>query len=209
MSGPEKLLRRLVGFLKAGKGSEFSPEESKGEARRHLEAMIEQVKEGSVKVGFELEPTDWHQASRERLWGEVIWGRRPFQAVLVNIPFHAVGVSYGDTVLLRPSEEEPPPFYLFSGVEARGGHSTFHVLTPAAKDGLRERWPRLEALGCRCESGEQDGDDGPVKFYAIDAPPGSDIGEITSILTQGARDGLWWFRVGDIERGGAAAPPEK
>jgi hypothetical protein len=138
----------------------------------------------------------------------VVRGRRLFQAVLVNFPFYAEDVSYGDTVLLRPSDQEPsPPFYLFAGIAARGGHSTFHVLTSAESDAFATRWPRLEALGCQYEKGENETDRGRVEVFAVDAPPGADIDAVKAVLTEGARDRVWMFRAANIERGSGQESP--
>jgi hypothetical protein len=52
------------------------------------------------KVQFELDPSDWHGVSGERLWAAP--ATDPGTIELQNSPFHKQGVSYLDIVAARP-----------------------------------------------------------------------------------------------------------
>lgn len=114
--------------------------------------------------------------------------------MLLNIPGYVDGVSHSDTVLVQQDEKDVKGFVRCVRVAVRGGHSTFVVLTPPDSNEVAARWPRLQALGCQCKHGKSDTRFGPMKIYAVDVPPETDIAAVIDVLEQGVRERAWMFR---------------
>lgn len=76
----------------------------------------------SVKVMFELEPSDWHDHATESVWA-IPLGDNKYR--VQNVPFYAYGVSYDDVVLTKRNEEGQ---LIVQGILERGGHSTYRVI---------------------------------------------------------------------------------
>ena len=144
-----------------------------------------------VRIVFELDSSEWHGNSTERLWAEPI-GRGRFR--LRNSPFFAFGVSSEDIVF---GEERGGQIY-FAGVSIRGGHSTYRLmLTGQGREtaAFRKHWMPLEALGCSYE-------EGPV--LAVDVPPSVNIYTAYGLLKAGKSAGVW-----HLEEGHCGHPLEK
>lgn len=112
-------------------------------------------------------------------------------AVLDNIPFYAYGISCGDVVTVRCSDDG----LVFVGIAERGGHSTYRVKIAASggHETFLVRWAELERLGCRYEGSNVN----KRLLYALDVPPGAPINRIYRILEQGEVDGCWDFEEGN------------
>lgn len=87
-----------------------------------VDANTDNKTDNMLKVFFELDPQDWHLCMGEWLWAEKVRDRSPPRVILMNSPFHAEGVSFLDTVLVRCEKEPEGPKFVFAGVSARGGH---------------------------------------------------------------------------------------
>jgi Domain of unknown function (DUF4265) len=155
--------------------------------------------ENMLKVTFELDANDWHGVPAETLWAEMVWDRSPPQVILMNSPFHAEGVSFLDTVFVKMEKEEWGTRFVFAGVAARGGHSTYFVLTAMECPEFEKYWSRLEALGCSYESGDGHTGYGHRMIYSIDVPPETDIHAVYAVLEEGKRDEVWTFREANME----------
>ncbi|HZB90769.1 MAG TPA: DUF4265 domain-containing protein [Stellaceae bacterium] len=152
-----------------------------------------------LKVVFELDPGDWHGASTESMWAEMVWDRSPPQVILMNSPFHVEGVSFLDTVFVRMERLEKGERFWFAGVAARGGHSTYFVLTEIECPDFPKYWSRLEALGCSYEETDGHTSYGHRMIYAVDVPPETGIHAVYAILAEGERDKVWRFQAGNLE----------
>ncbi|WP_276209737.1 DUF4265 domain-containing protein [Amycolatopsis vastitatis] len=129
---------------------------------------------GLLKVAFDLEPerSGWPPVSVERLWGEKTDVRMEIR--LVNTPFFARGIAFGDLVRVRPDHERRE--LVFEEFTAESGHSAIRIVFI----GDAER-PAVEArlceAGCSWESAGQFG-----SLVAVDIPPTVDYGELRSWL---------------------------
>ena len=155
--------------------------------------------ENMLKVVFELDPGDWHGFAAEALWGERVSDGLPPRVVLMNIPSHVTGVSFLDTVRVELETLPDGNQFRFAGVTARGGHSTYMILAPLESAQFPAYWSRLQALGCRYESGACDTSYGRQMLYAVDVPPEADIDAVVAVLENGDRDGVWIFQTGNVE----------
>lgn len=107
--------------------------------------------------------------------------------VLDNSPFYVFGISYGDVFLADRMDGE----MVFSGVESRGGHSTYRIRLPAGQNHefFLRHWQQLEKLGCTYEGSSAN----PARLYSIDVPPGVDVFEVYRLLEEGEQQGTWVF----------------
>jgi hypothetical protein len=160
--------------------------------------MVDNATDDLMKVCFELDSEDWHLCPAENLWAEKV-SEPPPRVILRNIPFHAEGVSFLDTVFVRMVRVEGGVFFRFDGVAARGGHSTYMILTPMECPEFPRYWGQLHELGCRYESGDLHTSYGHKMLYAVDVPPETDIDAVKALLDQGEADGVWIFQEGNIE----------
>lgn len=161
--------------------------------------MADSNTENMLKVVFQLDPDDWHGSPAEALWGDRVWDGPPPRVVLMNIPCHVTGVSFHDTVRVVLEKLPEGNLFKFAGVTARGGHSTYMILTPIESPKFPNYWSRLQALGCRYESGACDTGYGRRMLYAVDVPPEADIDAVIAVLEEGDRDGIWIFQTGNLE----------
>jgi hypothetical protein len=139
--------------------------------------------EKHVKILFELEPADWHNHGAETIWADAL-GEGCYR--LLNSPFAAYGVSFGDIV----RAEEVEGRLTYTSTHEASGHSTYRaILAPETRVGTSdflEAWSSLQALGCTYES------DGK-SLLAIDVPAGVDVREAYNLLVKGEELGVWGF----------------
>jgi hypothetical protein len=137
-----------------------------------------------VKIVFALPADSVPGGGTETMWAEDT-ANGAYR--LRNIPFYAMGVSLDDLINARQEEDQ----LVFSGVIARGGHSTYRVfLRDTTTDAQFSRlWEALERLGCSYEGATK-------RLIAIDVPPEADIHAAYKILQQGEAVGLWDFQEG-------------
>jgi hypothetical protein len=164
-----------------------------------INAMADSKSGNMLKLWFELDPNDWHGVPAETLWAERVEDRSPPQAILMNSPFHAEGVSFLDTVFVRMEREEGGFRFVFAGVAARGGHSTYFILAPVECLEFPKYWSRLKALGCTYESANIHTSYGRRMSYSVDVPPEKDAYAVVAVLEEGERDNIWTFQAGNVE----------
>lgn len=107
--------------------------------------------------------------------------------VLDNSPFYAFNISEGDVFLAEQTDDG----LWFSGIFARGGHSTYRVKLPLGHehDWFERNWSELERLGCSFEGSSAN----TCRLYSIDVPPGVDVAEAYRILEEKENQGVWAF----------------
>jgi hypothetical protein len=138
---------------------------------------------GLVKVILDLSKDNGPVAA-ESLWAEPV-GDCLFQ--LRNVPFFAYGFSERDIVKVKESDGKSA----VTGVQERGGHSTYRVFLPTetTEEKFTHDWASLETLGCSYERANR-------RLVAIDVPPGSDVYAVYAVLESGEKHGLWEFEEG-------------
>ena len=146
-----------------------------------------------VKVRFQLDRSEWHGYDTEALWAEPI-GTAGEAFVLRNSPCHVRGVSFLDVVAAAFNATDG--VYEFRHVVARGGHSTYMVISHLGKAEFDGHWNELQAIGCSYESGAFRTQAGPAMLYSIDVPDTTDIHAAYELLEEGERLGLWGFQEG-------------
>ncbi|MGW5572267.1 DUF4265 domain-containing protein [Nocardia thailandica] len=143
-----------------------------------------------VRVVFRL-PQDlsgWHGFGSERLWAVRVDESR---VRLDNIPFHARGVAQGDVVAVAADAEGT----LWAGeVVEPSGNCTIRVI-PA--EGCLRGEVRRAVLDAFAPLGV-DGEGSRLGLVALNAPAGSDLGEVKATLAQGSADGLWSYDLGAV-----------
>jgi hypothetical protein len=139
--------------------------------------------QGLVKVILDLSKDNGPVAT-ESLWAEPA-GDCLFR--LRNVPFFAYGFSERDMVKVEESDGK----FVVTGVEERGGHSTYRIFLPT--ETTEEKFARdcapLEKLGCTYERAIR-------RLVAVDVPPRSDVYAVYAALEHGEKDGLWEFEEG-------------
>ncbi|MEU7306200.1 DUF4265 domain-containing protein [Streptomyces sp. NPDC007206] len=100
------------------------------------------------KVAFDLtaERPNWPPVSVERLWGEKTGVK--FEIRIVNIPFFARGIAFGDLVRVRPDNERRE--LVFDEFTRESGHSTVRIIT-LRQEFKSELEARLAESGCSWE----------------------------------------------------------
>jgi hypothetical protein len=142
-----------------------------------------------VRLEFNLDPTEWHQAAVERLWARKLPTDDGTLALeLQNSPFHALGVSYLDIVRAIETDGN----LVFDAVLLAGGHSTYRLLLDWPSPTFEAAWARLDRHGCTYESGDLWG----RKVFAVDVPPDADIEAVYWELEIGDVQGFWDFEEG-------------
>jgi hypothetical protein len=138
-----------------------------------------QSAEELAKIRVVLEPDAPYEA--ETMWARPI-GDGLF--VLDNVPFFAYGLSLGDRVYARPMADS---ILEYSGVAARGGHSTYRVvLDESAGTRAEEYWQELQELGCEREIAAS-------RLWAFDLGSGVDIHRVYRVLEKAEAEGTWTF----------------
>jgi hypothetical protein len=145
------------------------------------------------KVRFELDPSDWHRVTGERLWAAP--AAEPGTFELQNSPFYKRGVSYLDIVAARPAEDSST--FDFVRVVKRSGHSTYMLLLQPDEPATQEWWTQLQQLGCTYEGAALDITiGGMATLYSVDVPPAADHAKIYGLIIAGMRAGVWHPQVG-------------
>jgi len=145
------------------------------------------------KVRFELDSSDWHGVTGERLWAAPAADPGTFE--LQNSPFHATGVSYLDIVAARPAEDSST--FDFERVVRHSGHSTYMVLLEPEDPATQAWWHQLQDMGCTYEGAELDASvEGWRTLYSVDVPPTADQSKVYEVLAEGERSGVWRFQTG-------------
>ncbi|MCB0719876.1 MAG: DUF4265 domain-containing protein [Bacteroidetes bacterium] len=140
------------------------------------------------KVFFRLEPDEdgYPPASCESMWAiELANGHYRIE----NIPFFAVGVSYGDVVEAQTTTDSLD----FVRVVSPSKHSTIRLIVfdSAKVAAVREK---VSSFGCDSERSHL------PRLIAIDVPPQADIAGVDAFLIEGIEDGMfdvemsnvWW-----------------
>ncbi|MFE6172381.1 DUF4265 domain-containing protein [Streptomyces sp. NPDC056464] len=115
------------------------------------------------KVAFDLdaEHANWPPVPVERLWGEKTDVR--FEIRVVNTPFFARGISYGDLIRVRPDHERRE--LVFESFTSESGHSTIRVVF--LRSGVRDPVEhRIRDAGCGWNTVR-----GVKNLLAVDIPP--------------------------------------
>ena len=145
------------------------------------------------KVRFELDPSDWHGVTGERLWAAPADDPGTFE--LQNSPFHMKGVSYLDIVAARPAEDSST--FNFEKVVRHSGHSTYMVLLNPEDPATQAWWRLLEDMGCTYEGSTLGASiEGYRTLYSVDVQPTADHAKVYEILAAGERAGAWRFQTG-------------
>ena len=149
-----------------------------------------------TKMVFDLDPDDCHGRPAESLWVEPVLTETSDKVgfVLQNSPFYARGVSYLDTARGKAGDGALE----FDGVIARGGHSTYMILTLPVCPLFDAFWQRLKALGCSYESGSIKTGWGPRVLYSVDVPDTADIHGVHAVLNDGEKQTVWMFQEGHL-----------
>src|SRR5579863_5044070 len=102
--------------------------------------------------------------SRQRVFGLNPVGGKSYR--LRNVPFLVFGFSEQDVV----TTQEDNGKLAVTGVETRGGHSTYRLVLPenSTEERFLNDWIPLRELGCTYERATR-------RFVAIDVPPHADI----------------------------------
>ncbi|MBI3805078.1 MAG: DUF4265 domain-containing protein [Nitrospirae bacterium] len=141
-------------------------------------------KQKLIKIWFALEKGVEKSPATETMWAkEVSKG----QYCILNSPFYVYGVSKDDVVF----GEYVGDIISFSGVAARGGHSTYRIFLAGNlnKSKFNEYWEPIEGLGCTYEGATS-------RLLAIDVPPAADVYKVYNLLEKGQADGIWNFEEG-------------
>jgi hypothetical protein len=133
------------------------------------------------KVAFDLdsESANWPPVSVERLWGEKTSVRLEIR--LVNTPFFARGVSFGDLIQVRPDNDRRE--LVFEKFTEESGHSTIRIIF-LKQDGRAAMESRLRDAGCSWELAH-----GFANYMAVDIPPAVEYGELREWLVEQVNSG--------------------
>jgi Domain of unknown function (DUF4265) len=117
----------------------------------------------------------------ETLWAEPLG---PNRYRLMNLPFVALGFSWGDIVTAKGRRGSP----IVKGVVKRSGHSTYRItlqdgVQPEAFEGT---WRGLREIGCTFERFTS-------RTVGVDVPPTTDIQAAYQLPEDGMASGTWWF----------------
>lgn len=155
---------------------------------------LRSISDGSVRIRFVLDPSDWHGHTSENLWAEPVIGTDSSDLYrLMSSPFFAKGVSFQDVVRARRSDKLE---YLdFLETVERSGHSNYMLIKG---DDFDNFWKKLQEMGCTYEGGTINLGSGEVSFYAVDVPPAADIYEVYAVLSDGESQGAWVFQEGSV-----------
>ena len=123
-------------------------------------------------ISFALDIQDgWPPVAAESLWCERTQGRFKLQ----SIPLFVRGLAWGDVIAATP-DAHTGQVADYELVEA-SGHSVIWMLNPGKLE-IDEFIAELQALGCKVVSGLLG-----YEHYAIDVPPGADIGALDGMIS--------------------------
>ena len=133
----------------------------------------------TFEVAFDLkaEAPDWPPVTVERLWGEKTAVESELR--LLNVPFFARGVAYGDLVHVRPDHDRRE--LVFERLNGESGHSTIRIT-------IRDNRALREA-GCSWETASQF-----ASLLAVDVPADSDYRALRDWLKTRMGDGTIEFQ---------------
>lgn len=139
----------------------------------------------TFEVAFDLktEAPDWPPVAVERLWGETTAVDSELR--LLNVPFFARGVAYGDLVRVRPDHERRE--LVFERLNGESGHSTLRI-TMLDKHAARQIQARLRAAGCSWETAAQFS-----SLLAVDVPADADYRALREWLVARRSEGAIEF----------------
>ena len=126
----------------------------------------DQTRRTTFEIAFDLTPQTptWPPVAVERLWG--VRTAVPSEVRLLNVPFFARGVAYGDLVHVRPDHDRRE--LVFERLNGESGHSVLRVAI--LRKGARGQVEgHLRRAGCLWET--------TAKFpalLAVDVPPDAD-----------------------------------
>lgn len=151
--------------------------------------------ENRVQIRFPVDSEEWHAASAEILWAEIVRRGTKKLFKLLNSPFYFRGVSRFDVVDVVPA---PNGLGLdYSTTVEKSGHSNIWLQVvfpaPAAFEGP---WSMLRDLGCVCESTLMNTENGKMTLYALDVPADADGHRVVSILDQ--PEAVWIFQIAHL-----------
>lgn len=140
----------------------------------------------TFEVAFDLkaEAPDWPPVSVERLWGEKTAVEHEMR--LLNVPFFARGVAYGDLVHVRPDQNRHE--LVFERLNGESGHSTLRI-TLLDKRTRRDIQDRLREAGCSWETAAQF-----AELLAVDVPADGDYRALRDWLKARAGEGVLEFQ---------------
>lgn len=136
-----------------------------------------------TRVFFRMSQDDdgYPPITTETLWAESV-GKGTYR--LVNSPFFAYGVGYGDIVSAAEEDGE----LRFRGLVERSGHTTCRVALYSAENGPRVK-AALHRLGCDTE------DSHLPSLFSVDIPPTVDYDAVVRTLEQGHSEDRWDFEI--------------
>lgn len=140
----------------------------------------------TFEVAFDLkaEAPNWPPVEVERLWGEKTAVDSELR--LLNVPFFARGVAYGDLVRVRPDRDRDE--LVFERLNSESGHSTLRI-TVLDKSARREIQGRLREAGCSWETAAQF-----ASLLAVDVPADCDYRALRNWLKARMADGTIEFQ---------------
>ncbi|MEY9889138.1 hypothetical protein ABIA35_006106 [Catenulispora sp. MAP12-49] len=140
----------------------------------------------TFEVAFDLKPEapNWPPVPVERLWGEKTTVE--FEMRLLNVPFFARGVAYGDLVHVRPDQERRE--LVFERLNGESGHSTLRITVLDQRAG-RDVQTRLRAAGCSWETAAQFS-----ALLAVDVPADGDYRALRDWLVARRSEGTIEFQ---------------
>jgi len=140
----------------------------------------------TFEVAFDLkaEAPDWPPVTVERLWGETTAVESELR--LLNVPFFARGVAYGDLVHVRPDNDRRE--LVFERLNGESGHSTIRITLLDGR-ALRDVQNRLREAGCSWETASQF-----ASLLAVDVPADSDYRALRDWLKARMREGTLEFQ---------------
>jgi len=136
------------------------------------------------KIRIALPQDAWHGVEAEWAWGESI---EPSIYTLRNVPFYAMGLSYGDRVKV----DDVDGTLRLLGVVSRGGHSTYRIFAKKGHDD-----PRVQALLKKLNDLHCDIEVGTKGLIAVDVLPEADIHKVYAFLEEAKRGGIVDFQEG-------------
>lgn len=140
----------------------------------------------TFEVAFDLLPEapDWPPVAVERLWGERTAVDSELR--LLNVPFFARGVAYGDLVHVRPDHDRRE--LVFERLNGESGHSTVRITLLDGR-ARRDVQDRLRAAGCSWETAAQF-----AALLAVDVPADGDYRALRDWLTARSGEGAIEFQ---------------
>ena len=138
------------------------------------------------EIGSEQKP--WPPGEIETVWVDLVDERN---AVIMNIPFYANGVSFLDEIIVEKNDNDAP-FLTMTRVLKRSGNGTVRaILTNEEQLSIAEAaLDAVEQLGCNFETG--------LGVAAINIPASVDSADVLSALEPARIAGAIYVDVGFI-----------